>query len=162
MYQRVLIPLDGSPIAESILPFISKIAGPLDMEVILIRVVPLAPEEVMGIAPTAGPESLDSVENRVREARQYLDARVEELWAKGLRAQAQVAIGDAAPEIVAFAHKAGADLIAMTTHGRSGLSRLMMGSVAEEVLRSAAIPVFLMRMVEAASTSPVAAKGERT
>jgi len=148
MYQRVVIPLDGSPIAESILPFISKIAGPLDMEVILIRVVPLAPEEVIGIGSTVG---LDSAETRKHEAQHYLNTRVEELWTKGLRAQAHVEIGDPAPEIVAFAHKVGADLIAMTTRGRSGLSRLVMGSVAETVLRSAAVPVFLMRMVPAAS-----------
>ena len=157
MYQRVLIPLDGSPIAESILPFISKIAGPLDMEVVLVRVVPLASEQAMGIASTVG---LDSVEAGEREAQRYLNAHVEGLWAKGLRAQAQVVIGDPAPEIVACAHKVGADLIAMTTHGRSGLSRLMMGSVAEEVLRSAAIPVFLMRMVQA-SASQVPAEEKR-
>lgn len=158
MYQRVVIPLDGSPIAESILPFISKIAGPLDMEVILIRVVPLAPEQVMGIASTVGIESVEAGE---REAQRYLGAQVEELWAKGLRAQAQVVIGDPASEIVACARKVGADLIAMTTHGRSGLSRLVMGSVAEQVLHLAAIPVFLMRMVQAASASPVGAEEKR-
>ena len=154
-YQRALIPLDGSPIADSILPFISKIAGPLDMEVVLLRVVPLTPEVVMGIAYTEG---LDSAETRAREAQRYLNERVEELWAKGLRAQAHLVIGDPAPEIVAYARKAGADLIAMATHGRSGLSRLVMGSVAEEVVRSAPIPVFLMRMVQAASTGPVDAE----
>jgi len=157
-YQRVVIPLDGSPIAESILPFISRIAGPLDMEVILVRVVPLAPEEVVSITSTVGPVS---VETRAREAQRYLNAHVEELWAKGLRAQASVVIGDPAPEIAAAARKAGADLIAMTTHGRSGLSRLMMGSVAEQVLRLAEIPVFVMRTVHAASASQVAAEGKR-
>lgn len=74
---------------------------------------------------------------------------MEALKAKGVRARGRVRIGDPAAEIVA-------DLIAMTTHGRSGLGRLLFGSVAEAVLRGSPIPVFLMKMTDAALESAAA------
>ena len=66
-----------------------------------------------------------------------------------MRARGEVRRGEPAAEIAAAARDAGADLIAMTTHGRSGLGRLLFGSVAESVLRRAEIPVFLMRLTAA-------------
>lgn len=150
MYQRVLVPLDGSRVAEAILPFIEQIAGPLDMEVLLVRVVPLTPTEVVPLAREmpAGAPIL-----RELDAQGYLEPLVASLKAKGVRAGARVRIGDPATEIVAAAKEINADLIAMTTHGRSGLGRLLFGSVAEAVLRGSPIPVFLMRMTEAALES---------
>lgn len=150
MYQRVLVPLDGSRVAEAILPFIEQIAGPLDMEVLLVRVVPLTSMDVVGMAKEsqAGAPIL-----RELEAQGYLEPLVASLKAKGVRAGARVRIGDPATEIVAAAKEINADLIAMTTHGRSGLGRLLFGSVAEAVLRGSPIPVFLMRISEAALES---------
>lgn len=156
MYQRVLVPLDGSPVAEAILPFIEQIAGPLDMEIMLLRVVPLTSLDVVAMAKEvrAGEPIMKEV-----EAQGYLEPLVGTLKAKGGRAGGRVRIGEPAAEIVAAAEEIGADLIAMTTHGRSGLGRLLFGSVAEAVLRGSPIPVFLMRMTEAALESPAAAKG---
>jgi nucleotide-binding universal stress UspA family protein len=71
------------------------------------------------------------------------------LRARGVRATTQVRFGNAVGEILAGAREAEADLIAMTTHGRGGLGRLLFGSVAEAVLRQAEIPVFLMRQTQA-------------
>ena len=151
MYQRVLVPLDGSPVAEAILPFIEQIAGPLDMEIMLLRVVPVSSFlDVVAMAKEvqAGEPILKEL-----EAQGYLEPLVETLKAKGVGVGARVRIGDPATEIVAAAQEIGADLIAMTTHGRSGLGRLLFGSVAEAVLRGSPIPVFLMRMTEAALES---------
>ena len=150
MYQRVLVPLDGSRVAEAILPFIEQIAGPLDMEVLLVRVVPLTSMDVVGMAKEAqaGAPIL-----RELDAQGYLEPLVASLKAKGVRAGARVRIGDPATEIVAAAKEINADLIAMTTHGRSGLGRLLFGSVAEAVLRGSPIPVFLLRTSEAALES---------
>jgi nucleotide-binding universal stress UspA family protein len=150
VYQRVLVPLDGSRVAEAILPFIEQIAGPLDMEVLLVRVVPLTSMDVVGMAKEAqaGAPILKEL-----DAQGYLEPLVASLKAKGVRAGARVRIGDPATEIVAAAKEINADLIAMTTHGRSGLGRLLFGSVAEAVLRGSPIPVFLMRMTEAALES---------
>ena len=150
MYQRVLVPLDGSRVAEAILPFIEQIAGPLDMEVLLVRVVPLTSMDVVGMAKEAqaGAPILKEL-----DAQGYLEPLVASLKAKGVRAGARVRIGDPATEIVAAAKEINADLIAMTTHGRSGLGRLLFGSVAEAVLRGSPIPVFLLRTSEAALAS---------
>lgn len=150
MYQRVLVPLDGSRVAEGILPFIEQIAGPLDMEVLLVHVVPLTSMEVVAMAKEAqaGAPILKEM-----DAQGYLEPLVASLKAKGVRAGARVRIGDPATEIVAAAKEINADLIAMTTHGRTGLGRLLFGSVAEAVLRGSPIPVFLMRMTEAALAS---------
>jgi nucleotide-binding universal stress UspA family protein len=146
MYKRALVPLDGSPVAETILPFILEIAGPLDMEVVLLRVVqPLPPIVVEGSRHVVA----EAVEARQIDAEEYLAALAAELRDKAVRVQIRVRRGMPSEEILAGGREVGADLIAMTTHGRSGLGRLLFGSVAEEVLRQSDIPVFLMRCTEA-------------
>lgn len=145
MFKRVVVPLDGSKLAEGILPFMTQIAGPLDLEVVLVRVLePIMPEVTEGSRRVV----VEDVEARMAEAHAYLRPIVETLAGRGVRARAAVRRGAPVPEIVAEAREAGADLIAMTTHGRGGLGRLLFGSVAEAVLRQAEIPVFLMRLTE--------------
>ena len=146
MYKCALVPLDGSPVAEAIIPFILEIAGPLDMAVRLLRVVePVRPMVVEG----AGPLIVDDPVARKREAEEYLAPIAAELRDRGVDAAWEVRHGAAAAVIVDAAKSRGADLIAMSTHGRSGLGRLLFGSVAEQVLRHADVPVFLMRQTEA-------------
>jgi nucleotide-binding universal stress UspA family protein len=145
VYKRAIVPLDGSPVAEAIIPFVLDIAGPLDMEVVLVRVLqPLPPQVIEGSRHVV----VDDIQARRLDAEEYLAPIAVELRAKGIRTQTQVRRGDPAGEIVAAAHETSADLIAMTTHGRSGLGRLVFGSVAEAVLRRAQLPVFLMRLTE--------------
>ena len=145
MYKRVVVPLDGSELAEGILPIASQIAGPLDLEVVLLRVLqPITPI----IDETARSIVVDDLESRRARAREYLVSMGVELTARGLRVQSQVRVGDPAAEVVAAAHEVDADLIAMTTHGRSGLGRLLFGSVAEAVLRRSEVPVLLIRLTE--------------
>ena len=142
MYKRALVPLDGSMVAEAIVPFILEIAGPLDMEVVVVRVVVPAPPLVVEGSVHVVVEDLEK--QRV-DAEEYLAAVAAGLRAKGVRATTQVRQGTVVAEILAGAREADADLIAMTTHGRGGLGRVLFGSVAEAVLRQAEIPVFLMR-----------------
>jgi len=145
MYKRVLIPLDGSRLAEGILPFILQIAGPLDLEVALVRVVqPVAPQAIEGTTQF----TVDDVAARLNEAREYLAPVAADLRQRGVRVTTDARYGQPVTEIVAAARETGAGLIAMTTHGRSGFSRLLFGSVAEAVLRHAAIPVLMMRLTE--------------
>lgn len=146
MYRRVLVPLDGSRLAEGILPFILEIAGPLDVEVVLLRVVTPMPPSVIEASPHV---EIDDVEARLAEAGAYLAPLARSLGERGVRASTMVRRGEPAREILAGAREAGADLIAMTTHGRSGLGRLLFGSVAEAVLRHAEVPVFLMKLTQA-------------
>jgi nucleotide-binding universal stress UspA family protein len=146
MYKRVLVPLDGSPVAEAIIPFILEIAGPLDMTVRLLRVVePIPPVVVEG----TGSVIVDDPIARERDAEEYLAPLATELRARGIDATWEVRRGPAAAVILAAGKCFRADLIAMSTHGRSGLGRLLFGSVAEQVLRRADVPVFLMRQTEA-------------
>jgi nucleotide-binding universal stress UspA family protein len=155
MYQRVLVPLDGSRLAESILLFAEKVAGPLDAEIILLRVIePLSAGEVMASAGVVAPDALLA---RELDAKHYLAAVEWRLRSRGVRVQRHLRLGHAAEEILATARASGADLIAMTTHGRSGMGRVLFGSVAEAVLRASPVPVLMMRMTadalpQAAST----------
>lgn len=143
MYQRVLVPLDGSQLAESILPFAEKVAGP-EAELVLLRVVePLSAGEVMASAGVVTPDALLA---RELDAKHYLAGVELRLKSQGLRVERRLQVGHAAEEILAVARAARADLIAMTTHGRSGLGRLLFGSVAEAVLRASPVPVLMVRM----------------
>lgn len=144
MYQRVLIPLDGSELAETILPFAEWIAGPLDAEVLLLSVV--EPVSAMAGLAAGGVVGPDAFLLRQLEAKKYLGEVAGRLEAKGLRVRTFLGLGMPAGEIAEVAKAEKADLIAMTTHGRSGLRRAVFGSVAEEVLRSARVPVLMIRM----------------
>ena len=149
MYKRVVVPLDGSPLAEAILPLILQIAAPLDLEVVLLRVVQWRPPDAIESGHYG---VIDDVPTQAKKAHAYLEPMVAGLRDRGMRVEGMVREGDPVREILAGATEAGADLIAMTTHGRSGLGRLLFGSVAEAVLRRAEIPVFLMRLTEATVT----------
>ena len=145
MYKRALIPLDGSSVAETIIPFILDIAGPLDMEVVLLRVVEPIPPMVIEGSPHI---DVEDVEARRTDAEEYLAPIAIDLRNKGVRVESRVRRGNPADAIVAAARESGADLIAMSTHGRGGLGRLVFGSVAQAVLRHVDFPVLLMRATE--------------
>ena len=148
MYKRVVVALDGSETAEGILRFIEQIARPLDLEVVLVRVMPpIAPMAIEGSTYFA----VDDVGARLAEAREYLAPLAAVLRGRDVRATTEARHGNPVTEIVAAAREAGADMIAMTTHGRSGVRRLLFGSVAEAVLREADVPVLMMRL-----TAPLA------
>jgi nucleotide-binding universal stress UspA family protein len=143
MYRRVLVPLDGSELAEAILPFAGQVARPFDAEVALLRVVePLSAAEAVASAGVVAP---DTFVLRELEAKRYLLKVERRLSNEGLRVRTLVALGRPAEAIVDAVKTSGADLVAMTTHGRSGLGRALFGSVAESVLRTSPVPVLLVR-----------------
>jgi nucleotide-binding universal stress UspA family protein len=158
VYKRVLVPLDGSPLAESVLPFLVQIAGPMDMTIVLLRVLePVAPV----VLETDGAVRVADSETRRRDAEEYLAPIAAGLRARGVETTWEIRLGRAEEQIVAGARAVGADLIAMSTHGRSGLGRLLFGSVAEQVLRRADVPVFLMRQAAARWPMPRAMEMSR-
>jgi nucleotide-binding universal stress UspA family protein len=125
MYERVLVALDGFEVAEGILPFVDQVAGPLDAEVVLLRVVePISPAEAM---VSAGVVTPDTSALRETDAKRYLFEVERRLSKKALRVRTRVALGPPAEGILAAARTTGADLIAMATHGRSGLGRVCSG-----------------------------------
>ena len=96
---------------------------------------------------------------RQYDAAEYLAPLAARLRAQGVDATCQVQRGRPAEQILAAARASHADLIAMATHGRTGLGRLLFGSVAEEVLRHAPVPVFMIRQPDAVEAAPATDKG---
>ena len=142
MPRIVLVPLDGSPLGERALPYAEMLAGKGDGGLVLVRAVPYLsrpandePYPTLAAARAAA----------TREARDYLEGVAARLAARGIVAEIAVLEEDEALGIVGEAGRRGAGLIAMTTHGRSGLGRWLYGSVAEEVLARAPIPTLLVR-----------------
>ena len=150
-YKRVLVALDGSTACEAVLRFLMEIAGPLDMTVMLLHVLePITPQAAEGTVV------LDDVEARRHEAEEYLAPISAALRSQGVNTAWAIRRGRPADEILAAAQEGGADLIAMATHGRTGVGRLLFGSVAEAVLRRAPVPVFMIREPHTVEAAPAA------
>jgi nucleotide-binding universal stress UspA family protein len=141
-HRKILIPLDGSEPSEGVLPVVERLAGPRDLAVVLLEVIEPLPSAVH--AELAGQEE-EMIAARREDAGRYLAKVAEPLRDKGVRVGWAVRGGNAAETIVAVAVEQQADLIAMATHGRTGLKRFFVGSVAEQVLRSASVPVLLFK-----------------
>jgi len=119
-----------------------KLAKAFDAEIILFQVVPFMP--IYGSPELVTPLIVD--EKQKEAAEKYLVNLCEELKKRGFRAAAMVKTGQqVAVAIIAFAKEAGVDLIIMCTHGRSGISRWVMGSVALKVVTRAETPILLIR-----------------
>ena len=145
---RILVPLDGSELAESVLPCVEDLARRLSAQVHFVQVVSL--DASLLVAASAGRSytaRLLASELRAEtgEASAHL-SRLAETWtARGFETDWEVVYGEPVRCIIACAGRRGADLIAMSTHGRSGVIRLLFGSVAERVVRDSHLPVLLFR-----------------
>lgn len=128
---KILVPLDGSSLADGILVRVETLLMREQSEIHLLRVLD-------------GDEALaDDGSELVALARRHLDACVAQLAARGETAHKHVLAGDPAERIMELAEELGVDLIAMATHGRTGVKRWVRGSVAERILRNSQVPVFL-------------------
>ncbi len=148
MFKKILVPLDGSPLDESILPQVTELARAHSAELVLLRVA-LA-RGFPGADPT------EAQVEAVREAEKYLEEVERDLRRDGLRVSTAVRYGNAAEEILDHAAFAGIDLIAMSTRGRTGLARMVMGSVTEQVVRRAPCPVVTVRPAEVPAVAAAA------
>ncbi len=166
---KVLIPVDGSDLAREIFDYVLKFLPPQENALILLRVGD-PPEGHVGyparIAAPDSPVVMYSTPQDVREAyhpiyasqerdsaeaefQRQMRADVRLLESAGYSVTSSTRFGDPGEEIVAFAESNGVDLVAMSTHGRRGLKRLIFGSVAQYVAQRLSIPVLLMRADEA-------------
>jgi nucleotide-binding universal stress UspA family protein len=136
-FERILVPLDGSECAEIVLPKVEKLATDLKARIALLRVA--YAHTFPGADPTEAEVKV------VREAEEYLRKIEERLKAKGFKVDSHVRYGNDADEILDHAAQKDIDFIAMTTHGRSGVKRFLLGSVAEKILRHSPKPIFLVR-----------------
>jgi nucleotide-binding universal stress UspA family protein len=152
--RRIVVGLDASPLAETILAAVRPLALRCDADVVLLHVVAV-PETLSAAAAKAGATLLDVVDQERRRAHEYLEGVAQSLRDAGVRVQTATAVGEAAAEIVGYAEREHVDVIALATHGRSGLGRWLYGSVADAVLHGAKTPLLLIRPgAEAAAASP--------
>jgi len=142
MYTKIVIPLDGSKTAEKVLPYARYLAGALKVPVELLAVIDVA--EVASHVPAEKARFLDTmIEDGVRNSERYL--RTIAASFNGANVACSVDKGRAEDAIVEHAHKDANTLITMATHGRSGMNRFMLGSIAEKVLRATSNPLLLVR-----------------
>ena len=146
MYKKILVTLDGSELAECSLPHAKAIAkGCSNAELVVLRVVEPLPERVASALMKAGEGILQKSEQEARKtAREYVSKMENSLKKEGFHARGVTKDGAAADEIMDYSEKENVDLIVMSTHGRSGISLFLFGSVAEKVTRHTSIPVLLI------------------
>lgn len=141
MYRKMLVPLDGSELAECVLPHVKSIATGCGVrKLMLLRVVEPIPPEA---PPALDFEALQKA--GLKTAEKYLAKIKAQLSKEGLNVEAKVLTGRPAETITDFAQRGKVDLIALATHGRSGISRWVFGSVADKLVRSSSAPVLLIR-----------------
>ena len=174
MYKRIVVPLDGSELAECVLPHVESIAKAMDTEEIILitvmeRVVNLTPKSAFrkpsgteqenwtDIAFSDRPYSGRRFEfdaslkipvvtgKMLKQGQRYLAQIAEGLSKKGVKTGIAVLMGEAAEQIVDFAIEEKTELIIMASHGRSGFSRWALGSVAEKVFHGSSVPILLVK-----------------
>ena len=144
MYKKILVPLDGSKRAEMIRPHVRALASRFQAKVVLMMVIePTALADGCGQTVTSISEEV--LKAKIAEAGVYLDGVKAKLHNKGIDCKTLVAHGPVVETIVSAAESENADLIAMTSHGRGGISRLFYGSVAAGILNRVDRPLFIIR-----------------
>ncbi len=146
MYTRILVPLDGSELAEEVLPYVRILARAFQASIELLRVFePVSPS-------VADPDHglyLDRIVESIRiQTQDYLEAVASSLREEGLTVASTVHEGSPATHIVHEAEKKSVSLIAMSTHGRSGMSRWVLGSITDKVLHATTKPLLVVRSQE--------------
>lgn len=142
MYKRMLIPLDGSEIAKSVFPYAKELVARLGLEVTLLYVRDPLEQESLSVHQAYVDHMAEIVVNQAQETREKADIGKQD---KSLKVEGKVVTGHPAEEILNCAAEKDIDLLLMATHGRSGIRRWSLGSVADKVLRSSALPVWLVR-----------------
>lgn len=141
MFKRILVPLDGSDVAEKVLPLVAGEARDHEATVVLLRVVPPLRHGLMMV-----PAVLEDVNVQARQlATDYLEDVAAQLRSDGLEVQTEVQFGPPAERILAFAEKTGCDLIVIGSHGQSRAWQWRFGSVANKVIKvKTSMPVMVV------------------
>lgn len=160
MYEHILVALDGSANAEKVLPNVQAIAEKFGSTITLLRAVASPEELALAVStapvigqplvayPIAGIDPTEMSDAERDDAGRYLAQISAHLTSKGLQVATVEPEGPPADAILNYAREHNCNLIAMTTHGRGGLGRLIMGSVADDVLRRSYCPLLLVRIHE--------------
>ena len=147
MFNKILLPLDGSELGEVALPYVKEMAVAGKAEVILFQVV--APPHDIQLAETYTPHlahlSDEYIAHASTAAKDYLNKVRRRLTRKGIKAHSEVEVGQPAEKIIECAQEKEVELIVLSTHGRSGVGRWLFGSVADKVVHGSEKPVLLIR-----------------
>jgi nucleotide-binding universal stress UspA family protein len=146
MYEHIIVTLDGSTLAEQALPHAEEFVKAFGSKLSIVSVVE---PYVIALPATPAPipaYNIDTDLEALAEERQdYLDTIRDDMASRGIKAEIVMLRGRPADEILAYTQEQHVNLVIMTTHGRSGLSRFIYGSVAERVLHGSEVPVLLIR-----------------
>ncbi len=146
MYKKIMVPLDGSELAECVLPHLEVFIKDYHVNnVVLVQVVePRLTAVAVEFSPPA--QELEKSDADMKfSAQKYLDQMINRLKHEGTTLDSEILYGRVAEEIVDYAEKNDIDLILVATHGRSGISRWVRGSVTDKILRAANVPVLMVR-----------------
>ncbi len=156
MFEKILVPLDGSAYSARAIPYAIMMADKFNSEIILLQVVrpsrPLAPTGPTG-ALIASPatnkllvqQAVEEQTQNVDDTQCYLEHQANLVLEHGLKVTSQVVVGDPAEAIIEFCQKSAIGLVIMTTAGKSGLKRAFLGSVTDRVIREPGFPVMAIR-----------------
>lgn len=160
IYTRIVVPLDGSALAEQALPHALTLARALAIPIHLVRIVDTSGISFIGPGMAIDQASfaalLQAIATEEQEAADYLASVSQRLASTGVTVSTAVRGGPIVEELLAILQPG--DVVVMTTHGRTGLARWFLGSVAEAVLRRATAPVLIIRPPVASQASPKLAK----
>lgn len=154
MYKNIMVPLDGSELAECVLPHVDIFVTGCQVETItFVRVVEPAPARYSEISTTANPHEYENIQKKVEKieeerrssANQYLNHIIARVKKGGTAFKAVVLAGHVADKLADYVEPNKIDLVLIATHGRSGISRWVRGSIADKVLRSSSVPVLMVR-----------------
>jgi nucleotide-binding universal stress UspA family protein len=161
VFQHVLIPLDGSALAEAIVKHAVGLGTLMNAEYTLLQAIdPLIGEHT--VPPYGVGISRAAFEEVRAEAQGYLERVAGQLRARSVQVQTQLVVAEPAAAILEYAREHAVDLIAIATHGRGGLGRVLLGSVADAVLRGAGAPILLYRPPAEAARVTYASRGQTT
>ncbi len=143
-HRKIVVPLDGSGKSEAILTHALALGGEADAEYELVRVLPYPKDFTSAYLPHTVQINAHLLQEGQAAAQEYVETQVAPLEERGIRATAHTIV-DSSPAagILHFAEQMEADLIAMSTHGRGGVSRILLGSVTDKVVRGAEIPMLV-------------------
>jgi nucleotide-binding universal stress UspA family protein len=147
MFQQIMVPLDGSELAERALPCAARLGVATGATLHLVHAVELVPPPTVGFALAYMPGRIHGnlVAQETQQATAYLDKMRERVAASGVHVRTEQMLGDVAAILLDYEHDAGIDLVVMCSYGRTGLARFVLGSVAEHLLRQGTAPVLLVR-----------------
>ncbi len=149
MFNHILVPLDGSELAEAVLPTVKALAEGFASEITLLRVV--LPPNLMGGMPDFTEVYMEVFEAMHRDASDYIEAQEAAWRTAGFNVNGRIIDGESIADIILdVADELDVDAIAMSTHGRGGIRRWVFGSVADKVLQHAHVPILLVRTQPAA------------